>query len=120
MTESTPKIWHHHPLVQAVRAACDCAELDSTDLKDAERILTACCMVLEPENTRPSEIKAILTEVNNGYGGWLGLIADAILAAEMDDRQRAALYGAFGMASAFLFDISLQQLNSSPQSGKAS
>jgi hypothetical protein len=48
--------------------------------------------------------------VKNGYGSWLGFIAEAIRDADMEQRERAALFDAFCMATAFLFDISVQSL----------
>jgi hypothetical protein len=72
---------------------------------DTGRLMSACCKVLG-DDFQPGEIKDALTSLKNGYGGWLDWVREAIKETEvLSDVDRAALLGAFEMATAFLFDI---------------
>jgi len=72
---------------------------------DTRRLINACCEVLSGD-FRPKEIKEALTGLKNGYGSWLDWVREAIKKTEvLGDVDRAALLGAFEMATAFLFDI---------------
>ena len=81
------------------------AEFSTEDMHEEARVLTACCMATDPGSAHPSEIKAMLTGLKNGYGDWQRTIADAIMDADLPEDHRCLLYGAFRMAEAFLFDI---------------
>ena len=72
---------------------------------DTRRLINACCEVLSGD-FRPKEIKEALTSLKNGYGSWLDWVREAIKKTEvLGDVDRAAVLGAFEMATAFLFDI---------------
>ena len=72
---------------------------------DAGRLIKACCEVLR-DDFQPKEIKDALTGLTYGYGGWLDWVREAIKKTEvLGDVDRAALLGAFEMATAFLFYI---------------
>ena len=82
-------------------------EFSPDDVREAERVLVACCgVLLGEERLHPGTIKRYLTGFSNGYGCWLGSIEEAIGRAEIEnEEERALLKGALAMAKAFLFDI---------------
>ena len=72
---------------------------------DTGRLINACCEVLSGDFD-PKQIKDALTGFKNGYGCWLDWVREAIRKTEvLGDVDRAAVLGAFEMATAFLFDI---------------
>jgi hypothetical protein len=80
-------------------------DIDDDYRTDTERLINACCAVLCGD-FHPKEIKDGLTGLKNGYGGWLDWVREAVKKTEvLSDVDRAALLGAFEMATAFLFDI---------------
>ena len=100
-----PTTWMHtvHAISMTLKALRP--DFTETDLQEANRVLTACCLAIAPDATHPAEIKTMLTGLTNGFGDWLRAIADAILDAPIPPVQTHLLYGAFRMAEAFLFDI---------------
>jgi hypothetical protein len=109
MAEKTFQIWDGDE-IRAIKAAAPIAtedEFSADDMVEIDRLLTACYMVLKPpgEQEHPSQLKAQLTGLRNGFGCWLDFVGRAILKAKIPDEDRLMVYGAFSMACAFLFDI---------------
>ena len=80
-------------------------DLTGSEVKNAIRILTACCLAIDPERTNLEEVKSMLESVSGRYQHIARDIADAILDAPIPEGQRTLLYGAFRMAEAFLYDL---------------
>ena len=78
--------------------------LDAAARLDAARLIGACCASLR--GVPLADIKKSLTGFSQGYHAALNLIRTAIEESdELDDIDRAALLGAFEMATACLLDI---------------
>jgi hypothetical protein len=110
MSDAKPfQIWDNEA-IRAIKATAPIAkegEFTADDMVEIDRLLTACCMVIQDEENRehPKTIKAQLTGLRNGFGCWLEFVERGILQAKLDDADRHLMHGAFCMAYAFLFDI---------------
>jgi hypothetical protein len=109
MIENTYKIWDTEE-IRAIKASAPIAEegaFTADDMAAIHRLLTACYMVLKPPGDQepPGQIKAQLTGLKNGFGGWLDSVGRAILRADLPIEDRMMVNGAYSMACAFLFDI---------------
>ena len=73
------------------------------DLRDAEKLLDACCLALAPEFD-PIKLRQALSHIRSEEPSrlWLDAIGRAIDAAEIDPLDRAGLRGAFRVAAVVL------------------
>lgn len=78
-------------------------ELSEKSVEEANRLVEACCIAIDPDGRDLEAVKAQLAQIHGGgYGPWRDAVADAILDADIPEGPRSLIYGAFRMAEAVI------------------